>query len=64
VEWKGVKWRFSTEKHRKLFIEDPDKYSPRYGSCCAYRVAVNALFDIKPEDWSIVDGKLYLNRSL
>jgi YHS domain-containing protein len=63
-EWKGVKWRFSTDKHKKLFIENPEKYAPRYGGYCAYGVAVNALFDIKPEAWSIVDGKLYLNKNL
>lgn len=63
-EWQGAKWRFSTENHMKLFIEDPDKYAPRYGGYCAYGVAVNALFDIKPEAWSIVDNKLYLNKNL
>ena len=63
-EWKGLKWWFSIENHMKLFIEDPEKYAPRYGGYCAYGVAVNALFDIKPEAWSIVDGKLYLNKNL
>jgi YHS domain-containing protein len=33
-EWKGVKWRFSTKNHMKLFIKDPDKYAPRYGGYC------------------------------
>jgi YHS domain-containing protein len=63
-EWKGVKWRFSNENHKKLFIDDPEKYAPRYGGYCAYGVAVDALFDIKPDAWSIVDGKLYLNKNL
>lgn len=63
-EWKGVKWRFSTKDHMKLFMEDPEKYAPHYGGYCAYGVAVNALFDIRPEAWSIVDGKLYLNKNL
>jgi hypothetical protein len=63
-EWKDVKWRFSTENHMKLFIEDPEKYAPRYGGYCAYGVAVNALFDIKPEAWSMVDSNLYLNKNL
>jgi YHS domain-containing protein len=63
-EWKGAKWRFSSENNMKLFIEDPDKYAPRYGGYCAYGVAVNALFDIKPEAWSMVDGNLYLNKNL
>ncbi len=63
-EWKDVKWRFSNENHKKLFIEAPEKYAPRYGGYCAYGVAANALFDIKPEAWSIMDGKLYLNKNL
>jgi YHS domain-containing protein len=63
-EWKGAKWRFSTDNNKKLFIEDPGKYAPRYGGYCAYGVAVDALFNIQPEAWSIVDGKLYLNKNL
>ncbi|KPJ99720.1 MAG: hypothetical protein AMK71_09270 [Nitrospira bacterium SG8_35_4] len=63
-EWNGAKWRFTTDNNKKLFIEDPDKYAPRYGGYCAYGVAVDALFDIKPEAWSIVDGSLYLNKNL
>ena len=30
-EWKGAKWRFSNENHKKLFIADPEKYAPQYG---------------------------------
>jgi YHS domain-containing protein len=63
-EWEGAKWRFSSQNHMKLFMEDPDKYAPRYGGYCAYGVAVDALFDIQPEAWSIVDSKLYLNKNL
>jgi YHS domain-containing protein len=63
-EWKGAKWRFSTDNHKKLFIKNPDTYAPRYGGYCAYGVAVDALFDIQPEAWTIVDGKLYLNKNL
>jgi hypothetical protein len=63
-EWNGAKWRFSTDSLRKLFIKNPDTYAPRYGGYCAYGVAVGALFPIQPEAWSIVDGKLYLNKNL
>jgi len=47
-----------------MFRKDPDKYAPLYGGYCAYGVAVGALYDIKPEAWSVVDGNLYLNKNL
>jgi YHS domain-containing protein len=63
-EWKGAIWKFSSEEHKKMFMENPEKYAPRYGGYCAYGVAVNDLFDILPEAWTIVDGSLYLNKNL
>jgi YHS domain-containing protein len=63
-KWEGAKWRFATEKHMDLFIENPEKYAPRYGGYCAFGVAVGSLFDIQPEAWSIVDDRLYLNKNL
>jgi YHS domain-containing protein len=64
LEWKGAKWKFSTEKHKKMFMDNPEKYAPRYGGYCAYGVAINDLFNIQPEAWTIVDGRLYLNKNL
>lgn len=63
-EWNGAKWMFSSENHKDMFMKDPAKYAPRYGGYCAYGVAVDALFDIRPEAWSVVDDSLYLNKSL
>jgi YHS domain-containing protein len=62
--WKGAKWKFSSEENKKLFMKNPEKYAPRYGGYCAYGVAVNDLFDIQPEAWTLVDGSLYLNKNL
>lgn len=33
--WKGVTWRFASEKNRDLFKADPTKYAPQYGGYCA-----------------------------
>lgn len=63
-EWMGAKWLFTNKEHKELFIENPDKYAPRYGGYCAYGVAVDALFDVDPKAWTIVDGELYLNKNL
>jgi len=62
-EYKGAKWLFSSAKNRDLFINNPDKYSPQYGGYCAYAVARNSTASIKPQYFTIHEGKLYLNYS-
>lgn len=62
TEYKGAVWNFSTEKNLELFKADPSKYAPQYGGYCAW--AIGAKNDFAPGDplqWSIVDGKLYVN---
>jgi YHS domain-containing protein len=54
-------YRFATQAHLDAFNTNPEKYVPAYGGYCAYGVSVNAKFDGNPENWKIVDGKLYLN---
>jgi hypothetical protein len=34
---------------------------PQYGGYCAYAIALNKIADIEPEEWEIVNDKLYLN---
>ncbi len=60
-DWKGATWRFSSQENLELFKSDPEKYSPQYGGYCAYAVAQNKLASIDPSQFSVVDGKLYLN---
>ncbi len=60
TEWKGARWLFASQEHLDLFTADPNKYAPQY---CAYGVANGSLVKIEPENWSIIDGKLYLNLS-
>jgi YHS domain-containing protein len=62
TEYGGVTWRFATAEHRDLFKANPVKYAPQYGGFCAWGVANGKLFDVDPvNDWTIVDGKLFLN---
>jgi len=61
TSWNGASWHFSSEKHRDLFVADPEKYAPQYGGYCAYGIAVDNLVKIEGDLWDIVDGKLYLN---
>ncbi len=60
-EWMGATWRFSSSEHKDLFVSNPEAYAPQYGGYCAYAVASNSTASIEPEQFSIVDGKLYLN---
>ncbi len=61
TQWNGATWKFASQKHLDLFVADPEKYAPQYGGYCAYGVAQDNLVKIEPENWTIVDGKLYLN---
>lgn len=61
AQWSGATWKFSSQEHLDLFVAEPEKYAPQYGGYCAYGVAQQNLVKIEPEEWSIIDGKLYLN---
>lgn len=62
-EWKGSTWLFASAEHRDQFADNPQAYAPQYGGFCAYGLSYGALVSTKPDAWSIVDGKLYLNYS-
>ena len=61
AEHDGATWRFASREHLDLFTADPVKYAPQYGGYCAYGVAKDGLVKIEPENWTILDDKLYLN---
>ena len=63
MEYKGATWLFSSQENLDLFKADPEKYAPQYGGYCAYAVANNTTASIKPELFTIYEGKLYLNYS-
>lgn len=61
TNWKGAKWKFATQQNLDLFKANPEKYAPQYGGYCAYGVAQENLVKIEPDQFTILDGKLYLN---
>jgi len=63
VAWQDAHWYFSSAEHRKLFEADPSRYAPQFGGWCAAGVAKGEYFEVNPEVWTIVDGKLYLSYS-
>jgi YHS domain-containing protein len=62
-EWNEVEWRFVSEGNRKLFAQDPEKYTPQYGGHCAAAMGNGdgALVKSSAESWTLHDGKLYFN---
>ena len=62
-EWKGATWYFSSAANRDRFKENPERWAPQYGGYCAYGVAQGYAVKIEVDQWSVVDGKLYLNYS-
>lgn len=60
-DWMGATWKFSSAENLALFEGDQERYAPQYGGYCAYGVAKDALVKIEPENWSIINDKLYLN---
>jgi YHS domain-containing protein len=61
TEWSGAKWKFASQQHLDLFKANPAQYAPQYGGYCAYGVSQGYLVKVDPEQWSVINGKLYLN---
>ena len=54
-------WLFASAAHRDTFAANPEHYAPQFGGYCAYAISKGHVQVARPEIWSIVDGKLYLN---
>ena len=61
TDWMGAKWKFSSQANLDLFKANPEKYAPQYGGYCAYGVTQGNLVKVEPEQFTVRDGKLYLN---
>lgn len=63
LEWNGALWKFSSQENLDKFAKNPEAYIPQYGGYCAFAVGHNFTTDIRPNSWSIHEGKLYLNHN-
>lgn len=61
TNWKGAKWKFASKENLDAFTKEPEKFAPQFGGYCAYGVAQGYLVKIEPEQFKILNGKLYLN---
>ncbi len=56
----GISYYFASEKTKRIFEQDPDKYLPQYGGYCLYGMYKGKKFDGDPRYMEIIDGKTYL----
>lgn len=59
--YRGAIYRFSSAENRDRFIATPEQFVPQYGGYCALAMSLNKIADIEPDQWAIVNDKLYLN---
>jgi len=59
-DWDERRYYFASAEHRDMFAADPDRYAPRFGGHCTASMVRGAMNPGDPENWAIVDGKLYL----
>lgn len=59
-EWNGLRYQFSSAKHRDLFVAEPARYAPQFGNFCAMALSKGELVEADPNNWLISDGKLYV----
>ena len=61
VEWNGATWRFASAENADAFRADPVAYAPAYGGYCAWAAAQGDLAPTDPDNWTIHEGRLFLN---
>ena len=59
--WMDAKWKFASQANLDRFKADPARYAPQYGGYCAFGVAKGDLVKVEPEQFTVRNGKLYLN---
>jgi YHS domain-containing protein len=61
IQYKGVTWSFETAASLTRFKADPGAFAPQFGGYCAWAVSQGYVASGDPQQWKVVDGKLYLN---
>lgn len=57
----GYEYRFASAAHLAAFRAYPARYLPQYGGYCAWAVSQGYTAAGNPQNWRIVNGRLYLN---
>lgn len=61
LEHDGAVYRFESAENLEAFKADPATFAPQFGGYCAWAVSQGYTARGNPDNWTIRDGKLYLN---
>ena len=53
-------YHFTSAADKAAFDQNPSRYVPRYGGCCAYHLSKGELADSDPPAFLVCKGKLYV----
>jgi YHS domain-containing protein len=56
----GTRYRFASAHNLEVFKADPDRYAPQYAGACTAGIAMGVKLESDPENWVIMDGKLFI----
>jgi YHS domain-containing protein len=59
--WNGATWHFSSADNKTAFEANPPSFAPQFGGYCAWAVSEGYTAKGDPNNWRIVDGKLFVN---
>ncbi len=60
AEHNGATYFFTSERQRRTFLANPQKYLPAYGGYCAFGCSVDSTFVPDPTSFEIIDGRTHL----
>ena len=59
-DFDGSRYLFASDKNQAKFAADPDRYAPQFSALCTTGLAFGKKVEADPNQWAIIDGKLYL----
>lgn len=63
ITHKEAIYYFASQEHLDLFKANPAKYEPQFGGWCAYAVSLGRIAPIDVNNFSIVDGRLFIQHN-
>jgi YHS domain-containing protein len=58
--YKGVLYRFASQKNLDLFKQAPDRYEPAHGGWCSWAIRTGDKTEINPKTFIVKNDRLYL----
>ena len=61
--YNGATYHFVSDKNKKAFIKNPEKYAPQYGGFCSMAMSMGRLEPVDVNMFEIIEKRLYLQRN-